>query len=166
MVNVSLWMTLNYSGKKNLGLFWCAANGAYVKAAYSVGIGIQAIGATGHPDIVSYHEQMSLICNKLTPSQLEKFAAIIDRGHLVYFDPPPIEIHNETAKWFWDQEIYDYIGDRLDLVKDLSARTYTKAYERKEAGSDWKKWIDTVCCHDATMRLVKDAGKQGLQEDG
>jgi hypothetical protein len=44
----------------------------------------------------------------------------------------------------------------LDLVKDLSAQTYTKAYERKKAGSDWEKWIDTVCCHDATMRLVKD----------
>jgi hypothetical protein len=106
----------------------------------------------------SFHttSKCALICNKLTPSQLEKFAAIIDRGHLVYFDPPPIEIHKEAANWFWDQEIYDYIGDRLDLVKDLSARTYTKAWERKKAGGDWKKWIDTVCCHDATMRLVKD----------
>jgi hypothetical protein len=106
----------------------------------------------------SFHtmSKCAFICNKFVFGEAEEYAAIIDRGHLVHFDPPPLEIHNEAAKWFWDQGIYNYIGDRLDLVKDLSARTYTKAYERKEAGGNWKKLIDTVYCHDATMQLVKD----------
>jgi hypothetical protein len=110
----------------------------------------------GIPSSFYTMSKCAFICNKFVFGEAEEYGAIIDRGHLVYFDPLSIEIHIETGKWFWDQEIYDYIGERLDLIKDLSARTYTKAYERKKAGSDWKKWIDTVCCHDATMRLVKD----------
>lgn len=110
----------------------------------------------GIPSSFYTMSKCAFICNKFVFGEAEEYGAIIDRGHLVYFDPLPIEIHQEAAKWFWDQEIFDYVGERLDLVKDLSARTYTKAYERKEAGSGWKKWIDTVCCHDATMRLVKD----------
>jgi hypothetical protein len=98
----------------------------------------------------------AFICNKFAFGDSEEHGAIIDRGHLVHFDPPPIEIHKEAAKWFYDQEIYDYIGERLDLVKNLSARTYTKVYERKKASGDWKRLIDDFFCHDAAMRLVKE----------
>jgi hypothetical protein len=98
----------------------------------------------------------AFICNKFVFGEAEEYEAILDRGHLVYVDFLPAEVHTNVGQWFWCQEIYDYIGGRLDLVKALSARTYQRAWERKRAGGDWKKLIDTVYCRDATLRLVKE----------
>lgn len=106
----------------------------------------------------SFHtaSRCAFVCNRFVFGEAEEYEAILDRAHLVYFDPTPVEIHKDVGQWFWCQEIYDWIGGRLDLVKGLSARTYLRAWERMRAGGDWKKLIDTVYCHDATMRLVKD----------
>ena len=110
----------------------------------------------GIPTSFSTASKCAFICNKFVFGEAEEYEAILDRSHLVYFDPLPVEIHKNVGRWFWDQKIYDHIGGRLDLVKDLSARTYLKAWERMRAGGNWKKLIDTVYCHDATMRLVKE----------
>jgi hypothetical protein len=120
----------------------------------------------GIPTSFRTASKCAFICNKFVFGEAEEYGAIADRGHIIYFDPPPIEIHKEVGRWFWCQEIYDYIGGRLDLVKDLSARTYLKALERMRAGGDWRKLIDTVFCHSAAMRLVKELeGKSGKKMD-
>lgn len=82
--------------------------------------------------------------------QNEHIAAIEDRGRLFLFDPPPSEVHKEMANqtWFTDQEVYDFIGDNLTLFSDLSARTYVKAGEAKEAGEDWRKYVLKKCCNE------------------
>jgi hypothetical protein len=98
----------------------------------------------------------AFVCNKFVFGEAEEYEAILDRSHLVYVDFLPSEIHTNVGQWFWCQDIYDWIGSRLDLVKALSARTYLRAWERLCAGGDWKKLIDTVYCHDATLRLVKE----------
>ena len=55
---------------------------------------------------------------------------------------PPRCIAN-AAVWFWDQEIFDYIGQHLNLIDrdKLSARTYVKAYERRQKG-DWREFLE------------------------
>src|SRR6202035_6054621 len=62
-----------------------------------------------------------------------------DRGHLVIFEPSPLEVHSHTAAWFWDQEIYDFMGERLHLIRDSSMRHYVAAWELKQAGLDWRR---------------------------
>lgn len=110
----------------------------------------------GIPSSFYTASKCAFICNKFVFGEAEEYEAILDRSHLVYFDPLPVEIHKDVGQWFWGQEIYDWIGGRMDLVKSLSARTYLRAWERMRAGGDWKKLVDTVYCHDATMRLVKE----------
>jgi hypothetical protein len=64
----------------------------------------------------------------------------LGKGLMIYFDPTPAEVHRNAAVWFWDQEIFDYIRQHLHLVDrdKLSARTYVKAYERRQKG-DWNR---------------------------
>ena len=42
-------------------------------------------------------------------------ASVEDRGHLLSFAPTPPEVHRRTAEWFWDQEVFDFIGAHLHL---------------------------------------------------
>ena len=65
-------------------------------------------------------------------------AALEDRGHLLHFDPAPAEIHARTAAWFWDQEVFDWLGAHLHLIERPSLRLYRAAWELKQAGMDWR----------------------------
>src|SRR5713226_4022568 len=38
-------------------------------------------------------------------------AALEDRGHLLLFEPTPLEVHRQAARWFWDQEVFDFVAD-------------------------------------------------------
>ena len=60
-------------------------------------------------------------------------AALEDRGHMIVFDPPPIEIHRQAALWFHDQEVFDFISEHLHLITNHSFRTYLLALELKKA---------------------------------
>jgi hypothetical protein len=68
-------------------------------------------------------------------------AAVNDRGRVVVFEPTPLEVHERTARWFWDQEIYDFLGDHLHLLSAPSMRHYITAWEDKQAGLDWKHFL-------------------------
>ena len=72
-------------------------------------------------------------------------AALQDRGHLVIFEPGPLEVHRRTAGWFWDREIFDFIGERLHLISEPSMRHYVAAWELKQAGIDWRSLILNRC---------------------
>ncbi|HZY89811.1 MAG TPA: hypothetical protein VFE78_33625 [Gemmataceae bacterium] len=39
--------------------------------------------------------------------------AVVDRGTAASFVPPPPEVHGYTAGWSWDQEVYDWVAERL-----------------------------------------------------
>ena len=99
--------------------------------------------------------KVAIVANRFAFGGEEEREAVLDRGHLIYFDPTPVEIHNRIADWFWDQEIYDYLGERLIMLDRPSVRTYIKAWERKQAGGDWKKLIQDVFCHDNATKLVQ-----------
>ena len=66
-------------------------------------------------------------------------SAVEDRGHLVVFEPTALEVHPRTAIWFWDQEVFDWIGTQLHLIERPSMRTYFAAWEQKAAGLEWRE---------------------------
>jgi hypothetical protein len=70
--------------------------------------------------------------------------ALDDRVHHVHFDPAPLEVHLYAAEFFTDQEIFDYVGEklRLGVVADCSLRMYVKAERCKRAGDDWVREIE------------------------
>ncbi len=68
-------------------------------------------------------------------------AALEDRGHMIVFDPPPIEIHRQAAIWFRDQEVFNFISEHLHLITAHSLRTYLLALELKKAKMNWKRTI-------------------------
>lgn len=67
-----------------------------------------------------------------------KFGPLLDRGIVVFFDPPNEEIHRYVAGWFKDKEILDFIGGKLDAIKPHSVRYYVNAKEMKKHDLDWK----------------------------
>ena len=69
-------------------------------------------------------------------------AAIEDRAHVVHFQPTPDQVHRQVATWFWDQEVYDFIGSHLAVVTSPSMRHYMLCWEKKKAGLDWRSsWL-------------------------
>ena len=42
------------------------------------------------------------------------------------------------ADWFDDVEVYEFIGEWLPVIPELSMRDYIKAREIKKAGMDWR----------------------------
>lgn len=68
-------------------------------------------------------------------------AALEDRGHMIAFDPSPIEIHRQAAQWFHDQEIFEFVSGYLHLIANHSFRTYLLALELKKAQMDWRRTI-------------------------
>jgi hypothetical protein len=70
-------------------------------------------------------------------------SALQDRGHLIHFVPSSLEVHWRTAEWFRDQEILDFVAERLHLVAEPSMRDYVRAGELREAGLDWQRyWLE------------------------
>ena len=72
-------------------------------------------------------------------------AALQDRGHVVLFQPSAGEIHLRIAQWFWDQEIFDFLGERLHWLEEASLRHYVAAWELKQAGLDWRGLVLSRC---------------------
>jgi hypothetical protein len=68
-------------------------------------------------------------------------AALQDRGHVVLFQPSAVEVHTRTAAWFWDQEIFDFLGERLHVIREASQRHYLAAW-----GSSKPAWTGEAWC--------------------
>jgi hypothetical protein len=64
--------------------------------------------------------------------------ALEDRGHIIVFEPLPLEVHQRTAEWFWDQEVFDFIGQHLSLITRPTMRNYLRAYELRKSGMPWR----------------------------
>lgn len=94
------------------------------------------------------------ISNSWLPDSPEA-EALEDRAQLVWFEPSAREVHLFTAPWFWDDEIYQYVGSRLHLIDQHSCRLYARAAELKEAGLDWRRHIDRHC-YGTHVRLFQE----------
>ncbi len=62
-------------------------------------------------------------------------SAVEDRGLLVRFKPSATEVHNQI-KGIFDDEIYNFIGGHLGLIREPSIRLYRTASQLKDL--DWK----------------------------
>jgi len=82
-------------------------------------------------------------------------AALEDRGHLLLFEPSALEVHGQAARWFWDQEIYDFVADHLHLMAQHSLRTYCHAWELKRAHLDWRQGILCRCLTGVALAVAK-----------
>jgi hypothetical protein len=94
----------------------------------------------GIPQKFSTASRVAIIANDWRTLN-ENVLAVEDRGHVVFFEPNSHEIHYRTSDWFWDQEIFDFIGERLNLIEQPSMRLYIKAWELKLAEMDWRGYL-------------------------
>jgi hypothetical protein len=83
---------------------------------------------------------VAIIANRWSTMNAD-VAALEDRGHMIVFDPPPLEIHRQAALWFRDQEVFDFISEHLHLISAHSFRKYLLALELKKAQMDWRRTI-------------------------
>lgn len=92
------------------------------------------------PRQLSTTSQVAIITNEWRSLNAD-VVALEDRGHVISFEPTALEVHRRAAEWFWDQEVFDFVGDRLHLITSHSLRTYVLACELKQAGLDWRRWV-------------------------
>lgn len=113
-----------------------------------------ALEARGIPRHFTTTSRLALLANRWHSAN-EDVAALEDRGHAAYFDPPPLEVHLNAAQWFWDQEIFDFVGSHLGLIGQHSLRAYQLAYEQKLAGLDWKRGVLARCLTGAALEVAR-----------
>jgi len=82
-------------------------------------------------------------------------AALEDRGHLLLFEPSPLEVHRQAARWFWNQEIFNFVANHLHLMAQHSLRTYCHAWELKQAGLDWRQGVLGRCLTGVALAVAK-----------
>jgi len=82
-------------------------------------------------------------------------AAVEDRGHFLVFEPYPLEVHLQAARWFWDQEIFDFVGEHLHLMAQHSLRTYRHAAELKAARIEWRHVVLSRCLTGTALEVAR-----------
>lgn len=88
-------------------------------------------------------------------SQNPNVRAIEDRVHLLDFRPTAKEIHQEASKWYWDQEIFDFVARHLGILHEPSFRIYVRASELKAAGLDWRSMV-LAHCYSGVTRIIAE----------
>ena len=94
--------------------------------------------------------------------------AIESRGTVVVFEPTWAEAYAYIGEWYWDQEIYDYLWERLPLLREPDIRLVAKAYDLKVAnipGLPWQLVIDRHAADTAHI-LVAEYLKKDIREFG
>jgi hypothetical protein len=82
-------------------------------------------------------------------------AALQDRGHCLHFAPSALEVHREAARWFWDQEVHDFVATCLPWLEQHSLRSYVLACELKKAGLDWRQALLSRCLTGVALQVAK-----------
>lgn len=116
-----------------------------------------------HENVPAYFWTESKVCiiTNFWSSNDAVFQALESRAEFLYFDPDWNEMYRYVGNWFWDQEIYDYVHERIDVLRQPDARLFVKAFNRKRAGMkqlDWRQLIDDYCddSHGIAVRELLD----------
>lgn len=92
------------------------------------------------------------------------YQALASRAEFIWFDPTWEEVYKETAKWFWDQEIFDYFYENMPFLKRPDLRLFIKAYRRKVAklkNLPWEGIIDAHHLDPTSKEVAKLMRKKG-----
>jgi hypothetical protein len=132
-----------YADRDGIRLLKCLAQTEPVK---TVGWHTDArtLQREGIPRQFTTASRVALIANEWKAFNVN-VAALQDRGQVVHFLPSGLELHRRTAHWFWDQEIFDFVGQYLHLIAQPSMRHYLAAWELKQAQMDWQQLILSRC---------------------
>lgn len=90
--------------------------------------------------------------------------AIESRATVVVFDPNWAEAYAYIGEWFWDQEIYDYLLEKMPLLREPDIRLARNAYDLKIAnisGLPWRSVIDKHVADPAHL-MVADFLNKGI----
>ena len=95
---------------------------------------------------------LCILANASTPH-----ADVQSRANILYFDPSSLEIHQEAATWFWDQEVHDWFGEHLYRLHPLDMRWYVKdAWQDKKANRDWRRTMLKLHAREGLACIVQD----------
>ncbi len=106
------------------------------------------------PDTFTTTSNVAIVANDWQRLNLD-IAALEDRGHVVEFVPEAIEVHHQAATWFWDQEVFDFIGTNLSLLEQPSFRHYVTAAELKQARLDWRGGVLARCLSGTRLAVAQ-----------
>src|SRR5262249_34968976 len=73
----------------------------------------------------------------------------------VEFAPSALEVHRRTAEWYWDQKVYDFVGEHLHLIERPSMRIYMVAWQMKKAKLDWRGYVLQRCLTRPALVVAK-----------
>lgn len=119
---------------------------------------------SGIPEQFKTTSQTIIIANEWETLN-HNVGAVQDRGHLIFFEPTNYSLHKKVAEWFWDQEIYDFVGRNLFLLPNLSMRNYVNAEELKSAGLDWMDVFYAECDCEKTLMTARILSDDSLTTD-
>jgi hypothetical protein len=108
----------------------------------------------GIPKRFTTTSRVAIIANRWQSVDAD-VAALEDRGHFLLFDPTPLAVHRRAAGWFWDQEVFDFVGTQLHLAGQHSLRTYVLAAELKAAGLDWRRGVLGRCLSGTRLAVAQ-----------
>jgi hypothetical protein len=112
----------------------------------------RALKRAGIPRQFRTPSHVALIVNRWKSLHAD-VSALEDCAHFLSFAPSPLEGHQEAGRWFWEQEIYDFVAARFHLMKWHSLRAYINAAELKQGGLDWKHEILSRCLQGAALAV-------------
>jgi hypothetical protein len=63
------------------------------------------------------------------------------RGLTLCHDPTNAALHRAVARWYWDQQIFDWFGEHLTRLPPVDTRWYLQAYWDKLSQRDWRQIV-------------------------
>ncbi len=124
---------------------------------------VKDLDAEDIPRKFETRSKVAIICNDFFFGTKTEDIVIRDRAILLHFDPPPLEVYLQASNWYWDQEIFDYFRSRLHVMAEVTARALRKCWDLKQAGMDWRKYLDDCYCYDPNIALVQEMERRGLK---
>ena len=106
------------------------------------------------PQRFKTHSHVAIIANDWKSLDAD-VKALDDRAHVLVFNPSPLEIHRQAAKWYGDPEIFAFVGQHLHNIEQHSFRTYVKASELKRAGLNWRNVVLTRAWAGTTLAVAR-----------
>jgi hypothetical protein len=106
------------------------------------------------PSSFTTSSNVILICNEwrsLNPN----VRALEDRAIILHFCPDNAAVHRKVGEWFEDREVYEFLGELLPLIPEVSMRHYCKGAHLRRAGlADWRRSLLQMVLPDARKAAV------------